>query len=175
MPERVNLKDEQEAPAKAKSKVSMQRGLERQTRLSRCREFGKNAVPSPPNKRQKQNMPGKPSDADSLQSTTANLAINDGNKLKIAEAGGIQAVVAAMKAHRRNVYMQQHACWALRYLVVNDGNQVKIAEAGGIEAVVTAMDHNREVLVEAPACAALWYITAQGSLRQRIKTAGGVQ
>ena len=71
--------------------------------------------------------------------------------------------------------MQQHACWALRYLAVNDSNQVKIAEAGGIEAVVTAMDHNREVLVEEPACAGLWYLAAQGSLRQRIKTAGGVQ
>ncbi len=42
-----------------------------------------------------------------------NLAVNAGNKVKLAEAGGIEAVVAAMKEHKTSVLVQEHACAAL--------------------------------------------------------------
>ena len=106
----------------------------------------------------------------------SNLAINDGNKVKIAGAGDIEAVVAAMEAHKASVFVQQQTCWALRYLAVNDCNRVKIAEAGGIEAVVSAMkEHKTIVLVQEPECLTLLYLTAQDSLSQVIKEAGGVE
>jgi hypothetical protein len=105
-----------------------------------------------------------------------NLAINAGNQVKIAGAGGIEAVVATMEAHKTSVLVQEQACAALRILVINDGNKLKIAEAGGIEAVVAAMKaHKTSVFVQKYACWALWYLTAQDSRRQRIKTAGGVE
>ena len=133
-----------------------------------------------------------------------NLAVNAGNKVLIAEADGIEAVVSAMKAHKTIGLVQQYACAALQHgkyevyrameahqasglvqkdacavlsnLAVNDGNKLKISEAGGIEAVVAAMKaHKTSVLVLEPACLALWYLAAQGSLRQRIKAAGGVE
>jgi len=75
-----------------------------------------NAVPlpsaSPPNKKQKQNVSDKACDADSFFAQLAGLSVfvvqqqacaalrslagNAGNQVKIAEAGGIEAVVAAM-------------------------------------------------------------------------------
>ena len=104
------------------------------------------------------------------------LAVNDCNRVKIAEAGGIEAVVSAMKEHKTSVLMQERACVALRNLAVNDGNKLKIAEAGGIEALVAGMEaHQTSVLVQEYACWALWYLAAQGSLSQRINAAGGVQ
>jgi hypothetical protein len=84
------------------------------------------------------------------------LAVNAGNQVRIAEAGGIEAVLSAMKAHTTSVLAQQHACAALRSLAVNAGNKVLIAEAGGIEAVVSAMKAHKTIgLVQQYACAAL--------------------
>ena len=56
------------------------------------------------------------------------------DSLKFQDSRGIEAVVAAMKAHKTCVLVQEQACGALRNLVCNYGNQVKIAEAGGSEA-----------------------------------------
>ena len=80
------------------------------------------------------------------------LAFNDGKRSKIAEAGGIEAVVSAMmKAHKASVLVQQQACWALSNVAFNAGNQVKIAQTGVIEAVVSAMkEHKTIVLVQEP-------------------------
>ena len=39
----------------------------------------------------------------------SNLAFNDGYKVKIAEAGSIEAVVSAMKAHKVSVLVQEYA------------------------------------------------------------------
>jgi hypothetical protein len=72
--------------------------------------------------------------------------------------------------------VQQPACAALRSLASNDGNKLKIAEAGGIEAVVAAMEaHTTSDSVQEHGYWALWYLAQQGSLRQRIKAAGGVE
>ncbi len=45
----------------------------------------------------------------------ANLAANNAdNQLKIAAAGGIEAVVAAMAVHKARAGLQEEACWTLR-------------------------------------------------------------
>ena len=52
-------------------------------------------------------------------------AVKEANQLKLAQAGGIQALVAAMAAHKANAGVQEQACVALRNLTHNNaGNQV---------------------------------------------------
>ena len=61
-------------------------------------------------------------------------------QVAIAAAGGIEAVVAAMRAHAGSAVVQEYARWALCNLAFNNAdNQFAIAAAGGIEAVVAAM------------------------------------
>jgi len=43
----------------------------------------------------------------------SNLAVNAGNHVKIAEAGGIEAFVTAMEAHKTRVLVQEYACLAM--------------------------------------------------------------
>jgi hypothetical protein len=78
---------------------------------------------------------------------------NEGNQnqVRIAEAGGIEAVVEAMTAHQASARMQEWACRALK----------KLAEhGGGWDGGVTLWGGGGRV---------------GASLRQRIKTAGGVE
>ena len=42
--------------------------------------------------------------------TLRSLTCDTTNQVKIAEAGGIRAVNAAIKAHKNTVRVQQHAC-----------------------------------------------------------------
>ncbi len=51
-----------------------------------------------------------------------NLAASAENQLKISEAGGIAAVLTAMKVHTGSDAVQQYACGALRSLAVNAAN-----------------------------------------------------
>jgi len=104
-----------------------------------------------------------------------NLAMNAANQKAIAEAGGIEQIVAAMVAHQAaggvrkwvswrmgnipaQVGVQQAACCALGKLADNNAaNQAQIARAGGIERVVAAMTtHPAEVRVLEMACWALF-------------------
>ena len=74
-----------------------------------------------------------------------NLAANNAeNRVKIAEAGGIQAIVEGMDKHKEHAGVQEHGCWALQNLADNAENQVKIAEAGGIQAIVEGMEKHKE-------------------------------
>jgi hypothetical protein len=64
-------------------------------------------------------------------------------EVAIAAAGGVEAVLAAMRAHAADAMVQQIGCGALVSLAVNDENKVAIAAAGGVEAVLAAMSaHN---------------------------------
>ena len=55
-------------------------------------------------------------------------------------AGGVETVVAAMRAHASSAGVQQQACGALRNLSAgNAENKTVIGNAGGVEAVVAAM------------------------------------
>jgi formylmethanofuran dehydrogenase subunit D len=70
----------------------------------------------------------------------SNLAVNDGNKVKIAEAGGIEAVVAAMEAHKTSVLVHEPACLALWYLAAQGSLRQRIKAAGGVECVKHAVN-----------------------------------
>ena len=86
------------------------------------------------------------------------LAVNADNKVRIVLAGGIEAVIAAMKEHRTNAGLQEQACGALINLAANNNtdNKVRIAGVGGIEAVVAAMAANKASAgVQEQACGAL--------------------
>ena len=61
-----------------------------------------------------------------------NLAVNDGNKLKMAEASGIEAFVAGMEAHKTSVLVQDCAYWALWYLAAQGSLSQRIKAAGGV-------------------------------------------
>ena len=55
----------------------------------------------------------------------------------MGRAGGIEAVVAAMRALPRADGVQQYGCGALLSLALNHAdNQAAIARAGGVEAVL---------------------------------------
>jgi len=61
-------------------------------------------------------------------------------KIRIASAGGIEAVVEAMQTHAQSADVQQNGCRALCSLANSHAeNKIRIAGAGGIEAVVAAM------------------------------------
>ena len=65
---------------------------------------------------------------------------NADNRAKIAAAGGIADVLAAMRAHRSHAWVQFQGCQALWKLANgNADNKGKIAAAGGIEDVQAAM------------------------------------
>jgi len=51
----------------------------------------------------------------------ASAAALAANKVKIAEAGGIAAIVAAMGSHVGVSGVQEQGCWAFASLAVNDG------------------------------------------------------
>ena len=63
----------------------------------------------------------------------------DEYRLKVAAAGGIKAVVAAMKTHACVADVQLVGCSALRNLSAPGVNEKRVAAAGGIDAVVAAM------------------------------------
>ena len=98
-------------------------------------------------------------------------------RVKIAAAGGIETVIAAMTAHKTSAGVQEEACGALGNLAANnDNNRVAISAAGGVEALATAMKtHQASALLQQNACAALLNLAFNASLRGRIKAAGGVE
>eukprot|EP00960_Hanusia_phi_P030031 748339-Hanusia_phi.AAC.1 len=61
-----------------------------------------------------------------------------GNQIKIGEAGGIEAIVAAIQQHKEDAGLEEDALIALKHLSCLPENQIKIGQAGGIEAIVTA-------------------------------------
>ena len=70
------------------------------------------------------------------------LAFNNADnqlKIKIADNGGIEAVVAAMEAHKTRVLVQQHAC-LLRNLATQGSPRQRIKTAGGVECVKHAVN-----------------------------------
>ena len=60
------------------------------------------------------------------------------------KAGGVKAVVDAMRAHPTNADMQRYGCGALRALADgNAENKARIGEARGVQAVVDALRAHR--------------------------------
>ena len=67
--------------------------------------------------------------------TLWNLALNDENKVLIAQAGAIAPLVTLVQSGTDR--QKESAAWALRNLALNDENQVLIAQAGAIAPLVT--------------------------------------
>ena len=55
-----------------------------------------------------------------------NLAANDDNRVAIAEAGGVRAVVEAMERHKDVAGVQQYGCGALRCFAANGKKNIYI-------------------------------------------------
>eukprot|EP01116_Phalansterium_solitarium_P021126 TRINITY_DN6465_c0_g2_i1.p1 TRINITY_DN6465_c0_g2~~TRINITY_DN6465_c0_g2_i1.p1 ORF type:complete len:891 (+),score=109.72 TRINITY_DN6465_c0_g2_i1:269-2674(+) len=83
------------------------------------------------------------------------MSRSDEARHKVAGAGGIEAVVAAMKAHRDSPDVQQAACGALA-AAYSDDFRATISEAGGMDAIITALNAHRGcAAVQEAACRAL--------------------
>ena len=67
------------------------------------------------------------------------LAMNAENQVGIAKAFGIEAVVAALRAHPTNADVQSWGCYAIGKLAANAENRVGIAKAKGMDAVRAAL------------------------------------
>ena len=72
-----------------------------------------------------------------------NLAVTDQNKATMAAAGGIEAIVSAMKQHKDNANIQHHGCATIGNLANRQTGMLRALDAQ-IEA-----SHAIEVLVEA--------------------------
>ena len=101
---------------------------------------------------------------------------NDNNKIAIAAKGGIEAITAALNAHRSSENVQQNGCWALANLADAPGNQIKIAAEGGVEAIVAAMNaHRNSENVQHYGCSALCHITcSDANIIKKVKSTPGL-
>ena len=107
----------------------------------------------------------------------ANIAADAAdNQLMVADAGGIEAVVAAMKAHLENADVQKNGCAALGNIAMLAETKRMVAAAGGIEAVVAAMEaHLNNAVVQENGCGALRNIAALAENQPKVVAAGGIE
>ena len=61
------------------------------------------------------------------------------NRVRIAEAGGVETIIAALRDYPKEKVMQESGCEALTNLARNDTNCVRIAEIGGVEVIIAAL------------------------------------
>ena len=106
----------------------------------------------------------------------ANIAADAAdNKKKVADAGGIEAVVAAMNAHTRVADVQKNGCAALGNIAMLAETKRMVAAAGGIEAVVAAMEaHLNNADVQENGCGALRNIAALAENQPKVAAAKGI-
>ncbi|KAJ1493403.1 hypothetical protein T484DRAFT_1879268 [Baffinella frigidus] len=65
-------------------------------------------------------------------------AQNNWQELVVAEKGGVEAVVSAMRSHASHAGIQWRGSGALMNLALHKKNKAKVVEAGGVEQVVEA-------------------------------------
>ena len=96
---------------------------------------------------------------------------NDANRRTIAEKGGIDVILAAMKQHPDSTEVQRNGCAALgRVACANDANRRTIAEKGGIEAVFRAMtQHSHHEWVLRRGCFMMYAMVGCESVRPAIR------
>ena len=105
---------------------------------------------------------------------------------RAAEAGAIEAVVGAMRAHAQVYELQEHGCGVLQNACVGDNaaaraRQLQAANAGGVEALLGAMeahapdvDDGRNEYLQDGCCAALRALCRHSaSVAARALQAGG--
>ena len=107
------------------------------------------------------------------------LAINHAeNKSRIGEAGGVDAVLAAMRTHGMSTgVLVEKACAALCCFAANHAaNKSRIGEAGGVDVVLSTMRaHKTNASVQKQACGALQRMCVNHAANKtRIVEAGGI-
>ena len=113
----------------------------------------------------------------------ANLCMEDQNEQLAAEAGAIDAIVAAMQAHPQVVEVQVEGCRVLRNVccgteAAGGARKQRVADAGAIEAIVAALQaYPQEAGVQEQGCRALRNVCcgtdAAGSARKKRAAAAG--
>ncbi|CAB9507772.1 armadillo repeat containing 6 [Seminavis robusta] len=86
-----------------------------------------------------------------------NLSVLHENEELIIEAGGISAVMVALKTHPQSIKLASNACGTLKNLAAtSDENRNRIATEGGIGSIVSVMgEHIYVAQVQERACGAL--------------------
>ena len=103
------------------------------------------------------------------------LAVNDINKLKIAEAGAITVILDAMQQHSASAAVQEQGCAVLRNLGMNANNKTSIAAAGGIAVILDAMEHHAaSAAVAQQGCGVLANLAVNETNKFKVAVAGGV-
>ena len=84
------------------------------------------------------------------------LAASEQHRGPVAAAGGIDAVVAAMRSHGGDAAVQQYCAGALWNLALSEQHRGPVAAAGGIDALVAAMgSHGGDAAVQQNCAGAL--------------------
>ena len=100
-----------------------------------------------------------------------NLSYNDDNKKKIADKGGIEAIIEGMKKHINVAHVQEYGCGALKNLSRNKDNRKKIADKGGIEAIIEGMKkHINAAKVQEYGCGALKNLSYNDDNKRKSRT-----
>lgn len=100
-----------------------------------------------------------------MDSTSAPAPTLTNNPKAIAEAGGIDAVVAAMRLHPAEPDVQRNGCLALANLAANNhDNRRLISAAGGVASVLHAMRMHQTPSVQKDGCRALMNLAADDDL-----------
>jgi len=106
--------------------------------------------------------------------TLASLAKIAAYQPRIADAGGIDVLVRAMRLHLERLPLVLTACEALDSLARTSSLQPLVAQAGGIEVVVGAMRmHTSASMLQQRALLVLMKLCDRAGLVGRIKRAGG--
>mmetsp|Transcript_16492 Transcript_16492/g.24827 ORF Transcript_16492/g.24827 Transcript_16492/m.24827 type:complete len:194 (+) Transcript_16492:265-846(+) len=105
-----------------------------------------------------------------------NLAHNSAdNRGRFQEAGGVDALLVAMAAHRTtSAKIQRQACWAILTLAGSDGVSREIVSQGGDEKIMTAMVlHKNDAGVQQFGCWAISNLALAGDdIRLKIRKCG---
>ncbi|CAE8639895.1 unnamed protein product [Polarella glacialis] len=105
-----------------------------------------------------------------------NLVVDDATRSLVAEKGGIQAVMRAIRAHRSEPGVQGHCFGTLTHLAASVANRKVISSFGGLSEVLSAMDfHRSSALVQYKACAVLANFAASASEQLEVASLGGVE
>jgi len=92
---------------------------------------------------------------------------------RIADLGGVSAVLEMMQMHKSSPVLCENACRILVFLARNFDNQKLIAEAGGINLVVDVMKlHLEDAQVQERGCAALSNLACNAQNETRILEGG---
>ena len=93
-------------------------------------------------------------------------AKDEENRVLLASAGAIDAVIGAMQCHRNDAKIQERGSWVLSILGSVDDNKLYIGENGGIDVLVRSMCvHPDDAGVQEKALRALWTLSVEKELR----------